>query len=55
MSEKWMWNGAPRGSSLFAAESTSRKAFVVVNPPSVTAWRCAKSTTGRTQGKREER
>ena len=45
-----MWNGAPRGSTLFAADRTSWKAFVVVKAPSVTACRCAKSITGRTQG-----
>ena len=48
-----MWNGAPRGSTLFAADRTSWKAFVVVKAPSVTACRCAKSITGRTQGRRD--
>ncbi len=45
-----MWNGAPRGSTLFAADRTSWKAFVVVKAPSVTACRCAKSITGPNPG-----
>jgi hypothetical protein len=45
-----MWNGAPRGRTLFAAARTSWNALTVVNAPSVTAWRCAKSMTGRTHG-----
>jgi len=49
MSEKWMWNGAPRGRTRFAAARTSWNALTVVNAPSLVACMCAKSITGRIQ------
>ena len=49
MSEKWTWKGAPGSSTSSAPSRISAKASVSVKPPSVTACRWAKSTTGRTQ------
>src|SRR5580765_7182808 len=54
MSEKWIWNGASGSSTASAPARISAKADVSVNPPSVTACRCAKSSTGRTHPKRAE-
>src|SRR5207245_2316129 len=54
MSERWMWNGAPGSITASAPSSTSANAAVSVKAPSVTAWRWAKSKTGRTQPQRAE-
>jgi hypothetical protein len=43
MSEKWMWNGASGGITASAPARISSNVDVSVKPPSVTAWRWAKS------------
>src|SRR3954465_12368413 len=54
MSEKWMWNGAPGASTRSPPARSAAKAGASGKPPSVTACRCAKSSTGRTQPQRSE-
>ena len=49
MSEKWTWNGVPCSWIASAAASTAANGSRPVKAPSLSACRCAKSSTGRTQ------
>src|SRR5918995_1082367 len=53
MSEKWMWNGAPVGITSSTCSRAAAKLSTSTYAPSLVACRCAKSSTGRTQGTRD--